>query len=177
MEIRQTVTSLPEGYYQLECKAMTEHFCISDQHGYIRSGNTEAVTPVLSKAYYDMPVENHWETLVTTPLYVEPNGSLTIGFVSSKQGAEAGKWHTFGNASGTSDNREGWWCATDFVLKYHAIDNITGIEAIDGQETTDNADAIYDLSGRRVSAGVRSILNSSLKKGIYIKNGKKILIK
>ena len=173
MEIRQSISSLPEGYYQLECKAMTEHFCISDQHGYIRSGNAEAVTPVISKAYFDMPVENHWETLVTTPLYVEPNGSLTIGFVSSKQGAETGKWHTFGNATATSDNREGWWCATDFVLKYHAIDNITGINAVYNGRWTMDDDAIYDLSGRKVSADA----NSSLRKGIYIQNGKKILIK
>lgn len=178
MEIRQTVTSLPEGYYQMECKAMTEHFCISDQHGYIRSGDKEAVTPVISKGYYDLPVDDHWETLVTTPLYVEPNGSLTIGFVSSKQGAETGKWHKFGDATATSDNREGWWCATDFVLKYHAIDDVTGINAIDNGQLT--IDAVYDLSGRRVSAEANSsflILNSSLKKGIYIKHGKKILIK
>ena len=187
MEIRQTVTNLPEGYYQMECKAMTEHFCISDQHGYIKSAGREAVTPVISKAYFDMPVSDHWDTLVTTPLYVAPKGSLVIGFVSSKQGAETGKWHKFGDANASSDDREGWWCATDFVLLYHPIDDITGIKAIDnGQQTTDNGqqttdnDAVYDLSGRRVSAEANSslfILHSSLKKGIYIHRGKKILIK
>ena len=172
MEIRQTVTNLPEGYYQLECKAMTEHFCISDQHGYIRSGDVEAVTPVLSKAYYDLPVENHWETLVTTPVYVEPSGSLTIGFVSSKQGAVAGKWHTFGNASGTSDNREGWWCATDFVLKYHAIDEPTAIKDLkDIKDPEDLKGSKFDLNGRKMREDGKS------PSGIYIKDGKKILIK
>ena len=164
MEINQTLTNLPEGYYQLECKAMTEHFCISDQHGYLRSGGKEAVTPTISKAYFDMPVMEHWETLTTTPIYVAPKGSLTIGFASSKQGAEAGKWHTFGNASGTSDNREGWWCATDFVLKYHAIDDQTSLSTIPFRGGAE--EEAYDLSGRKWSKPA---------KGVYIQNGKKIV--
>ena len=168
MEIRQTVTNLPEGYYELECKAMTEHFCISDQHGYLRNGNTEVVTPVITRGYFDMPVTNHWDTLTTTPIYVEPKGSLTLGFVSSKQGAKTGWWHTFGKADGTSDNREGWWCATDFKLLYHAIDDVTGIKSI--SNSTSKGDGIYDLSGRKLSEG-------NLPKGIYIKveNGKAVL--
>ena len=169
MEINQTLTNLPEGYYQLECKAMTEHFCISDQHGFLRSGGVEAVTPTIRKGYFDMPVPNPWDTLTTTPLYVEAGGSLTIGFVGSKEGAETGKWHSFGNASGTSDNREGWWIATDFVLKYHAIDSEDGL--INEELRVKNEelpDAVYDLSGRRINSQF-STLNSQLPKGIYIK--------
>lgn len=168
MEIRQTVSSLPEGYYQLECKAMTEHFCISDQHGYLKSGGMEVVTPTLRKGYFDMPVENRWDTLTTTPIYVEQNGSLTLGFKSSKQGAKTGFWHKFGDANATSDNREGWWCATDFVLMYHPIDDPTSIRAI--SQSPSKGDGIYDLSGRKLSEG-------NLPKGIYIevKNGKAVL--
>ena len=166
MEIHQTLTNLPEGYYQLECKAMTEHFCISDQHGYLKSGGVEAVTPIISRGYFDMPVEEHWDTLTSTPLYVAPNGSLVVGFVGSKQGAETGKWHTFGDATGTSDNREGWWCATDFVLRYHAIDDPDGIEAV--RESTSSGEPnplqYYDLSGRRILPHA-----SDFPKGIYIK--------
>lgn len=165
MEINQTLNNLPEGYYLLECKATTEHFCISDQHGYLRSGGAEAVTPTISKGYFDMPVENPWETLTSTPIYVEPSGSLTVGFVSSKEGAETGKWHSFGNASGSSDNREGWWCATDFVLKYHAIDTETSLNDV---LSVKNEDAIYDLSGRKLF-NVQSSMFDGLKSGIYIK--------
>ena len=165
MEIRQTVTNLPEGYYKMECLATTEHFCISDQHGYITSGGAEAVTPVISKALYDMPVDYHWEKLSTTPLYVEPNGSLTLGFVSSKQGAETGKWHKFGEANASSDNREGWWCATDFVLLYHAIDDITAIKSVTDSALKD--ESIYNLFGQRIS--------SNNQRGIFIQKGKKIL--
>ena len=166
MEIRQTVTNLPEGYYIMECKATTEHFCITDQHGYLKSGETEVVTPTMSKDYFDMPVEDHWDTLTTTPIYVESNGSLTLGFVSSKQGA-TGYWHSFGNASATTDNREGWWCATDFVLKYHAIDDLTGINSVDNGQCP-MVDGIYTLDGRRLHPSAR------LPRGIYIKVEKAI---
>lgn len=166
MEICQTVTGLTEGYYMLECKAMTEHFCISDQHGYLRSGEVEAVSPIISKGLYDMPVENHWDTLTTAPIYVEPSGSLTLGFVSSKNGAKTGYWHKFGEASATSDNREGWWCATDFVLKYHAIDDQTAISLPKAENGL--PEGIYTLDGRRMQ------LSAHLPRGIYIKveNGK-----
>ena len=178
MEIYQTVTNLPEGYYQLECKATTEHFCISDQHAYLRSEGAEVISPTISKDYFDLPVPNPWDTLTTAPIYVEAGGSLTLGFVSSKKGAVRGKWHSFGNATATSDNREGWWCATDFVLRYHAIDDATGIEKIqdspfiinNGQMST-TSDHYYDLSGRRIRQ------NAHLPKGIYIENGKKIMIR
>lgn len=45
----------------------------------------------------------------------------------------------------------------------------TGIKAIDnGQPATDSAEDYYDLSGRRVAQPA---------KGIYVKNGKKIVVK
>ncbi len=165
MEICQTLTNLPEGYYRMECKATTQHFCITDQHGYLRSGSEEAVTPILSKDYFDLPVADVWETLTTAPLYVEQGGSLTLGFVSSKKGA-TGNWHSFGNATATTDNREGWWCATDFVLYYHAIDDQTGIDAVSGETRPDDTEVLYDLSGRRIQSASR------LPRGIYIKAGK-----
>lgn len=176
MEIHQTLTNLPEGYYRLECKAMTEHFCISDQHGFLRSGGAEAVTPVISRGYFDMPVANHWDTLTSTPIYVAPKGSLVVGFVGSKKGAEAGKWHTFGNANGTSDNREGWWCATDFVLLYHPIDDITGIAPIasfEGDKTVNGKSLNskwYDLSGRELQT-------DRLSPGIYISKNRKVYVR
>ena len=174
MEINQTLTNLAEGYYQLECKATTEHFCISDQHAFLRSGDAEAVSPIMTKGYFDLPVPNPWDTLTTAPIYVEAGGSLTVGFVGSKQGAAKGKWHSFGNATATSDNREGWWCATDFVLKYHAIDTETSLNEELRVKNKESADAVYDLSGRRVNSQ-SSTLKSQLRKGVYIVNGKKVV--
>jgi len=173
MEIRQTVTGLPEGYYQLECKATTQHFCISDQHGYLKNGNVEVVTPTLSKDYFDLPVADVWDTLTTAPIYVEANGSLTLGFKSSKTNAHAGWWHSFGNASGSKDNREGWWCATGFVLKYHAIDDLTGISM--PVEAGKLPNGVFTMDGRQL------LQSDNLPRGLYIKveNGRarKVLVK
>ena len=60
---------------------------------------------------------------------------------------------------------------------------ITGIErneALSMKEEESDDGAIYDLSGRYISAGANSsflTLHSSLKKGIYIHNGKKIIVR
>ena len=49
-------------------------------------------------------------------------------------------------------------------------DNITGISIIDFTENTNTADAWYDLKGRRLSG-------QPIQKGIYIHQGKKIVVK
>ena len=128
MEIKQEITNLPHGFYSLSCKAMTEHYCTSDQHAYITSGDQTAVSPVLTADYYDlasrlnMPQADVWQKLTTTPVYVEEGGSVTIGFVGSKSGAVNNAWHEIGGKNGNtpatdvSDKREGWWGATDFQL-------------------------------------------------------------
>ncbi len=120
MEVRQTLTGIEEGIYTLECKAATEHYCLSDQHGYLKVGEDTVVTPNLSYDYYDLPVDNCWETLTTAPMYLLDNDTVTIGFVGSKNGAVDGQWKQYGGTA-TGDNREGWWCATDFVVKYHPV--------------------------------------------------------
>ena len=152
MEIRQRIGGLPEGLYSLECKASTQHYCLSDQHGFIRveksenSENSEysdyseysdpsaplslplsAETPFLQRDYLDIPgTISAWQTLTTTPVYVSgaATDTLVIGFASSKQGATDYAWRRYGNgdvSTNKGDQREGWWCATDFRLLYHPV--------------------------------------------------------
>ena len=119
MEISQEVASLPEGVYVMECKGTTQHFCLSDQHGFMVLGTDTVTTPHLKADYFDLPtVSNIWQTLTTTPIYVPGDGKVTIGFTSSKQGATDNAWRQIGNSSSKGDKREGWWCATDFRLLY-----------------------------------------------------------
>lgn len=118
MGIEQELTGLDEGLYYLSCDATTEHYCLSDQHAFIKSGDQKAVSPTLTYDRFDYPdLDNadRWETLSTTPLYLPEGGSITVGFESSKQGAVDGAWIA-GPDKTNADNREGWWCATDFVL-------------------------------------------------------------
>ena len=122
MEVNQTINDLPEGLYALACKATTEHYCLSDQHGYLTAGNETVVTPALKADFFDLPtIGDIWQTLTSPVVYVEEGGSATIGFVGSKQGATDNAWHAFGNAGSTGDKREGWWCATDFTLLFHPL--------------------------------------------------------
>jgi len=137
MEIRQRIGGLPEGLYSLECKAATQHYCLSDQHGFISAENdvtslpTYAETPVLQRDYLDIPATiSAWQTLTTTPVYFSgaETDTLIIGFTSSKEGATDFAWRRYGNndtAANTGDQREGWWCATDFRLLYHPIYRFT----------------------------------------------------
>ena len=118
LSIQQTVNNLPEGYYYLENKATTEHYCLSDQHAFISTDYEKALSPALTYDRFDYPgLDNAaaWETLATAPLYVGEGGTLTVGFESSKNGAVDGQYIP-GGSSLKPDYREGWWCATDFKL-------------------------------------------------------------
>lgn len=122
MAIRQKIEKLPEGLYALECKGTTQHYCLSDQHGYLIYNNETVNTPMLTADYMDLPtVGSIWQTLTTPPVYVEDGGTVTIGFQSSKEGAVNNSWHPFGETGNSGDRREGWWCATDFRLLYHPM--------------------------------------------------------
>ena len=126
MEIRQNLDDLPEGLYALECKASTQHYCLSDQHGYLIYNKETYATPPLKADYMDLPtVGNIWQTLTTSPVYIEEGSSVTIGFVGTKQGAIDNAYRPYGNTSGNGDRREGWWLATDFRLLYHPVKKLT----------------------------------------------------
>ncbi len=124
MAIRQEVSGLTHGLYALECRATTEHFCISDQHAYITNGTDSLCSPVLTNDFYDLPLVHdtlRWQRLTTMPVYVDDDGSLTIGFEGSKQNANDLAWRQVGNTSSKGDHREGWWGASRFVLRYHPL--------------------------------------------------------
>ena len=123
LAIKQDINSAgTHGLYAIECKATTEHYCLSDQHGYITDGTNIEKTANLKTDFLDlnMPVANRWDYLYSAPIYLPDNSKLTIGFESSKQGAQDGAWLEIGNTSSSkkNDKREGWWCATDFAIRY-----------------------------------------------------------
>jgi arabinan endo-1,5-alpha-L-arabinosidase len=55
----------------------------------------------------------------------------------------------------------------------------TGVEGVRSQETVDRRldTGVYDLHGHRISTDSRLLTPDSYKKGIYIRNGKKYLLK
>lgn len=112
---------LSHGLYVLECKASTQHYCISDQHSYIIYKGDSIVSPVLTADYLDIPAisgADKWQTVITPAVYVKDRDTLTIGFASSKVNAIDNAWKPYGDNTGKGDMREGSWCATEFVLRH-----------------------------------------------------------
>lgn len=141
LEVKQTLQNLPEGYYYMACVATTQPFCITDQHGYISNGTVTEATPTLTFERFDSPGimnKDVWESLATLPVWVGEGGSLTIGFQSSKQGKQAAD-------PVYSDNREGWWCATDFQLfRYNIPEWLLGDVNSDGRVTIADVTALVN---------------------------------
>lgn len=123
MAVNQDVKGLIHGLYALECQATTQHLCETDQHAFLT--NTTQTESVKSEAIpyglLDLPQFSNsqkWQTLTTPYLYVNDGDVVNIGFEGSKAGATDGSWMAYGDGSTTGDNREGWWCATNFKLRY-----------------------------------------------------------
>lgn len=128
---------LSHGLYALQCKAATDHYCLSDQHAYIVHNGDSIVSSLLSTDRVDIPTftsEEKWQTLVTPVIYVDERETLTIGFTASKDGASDYAWKPYAEIDGKGDLREGWWCATDFTLlykpEYHFKANASGWSTI-----------------------------------------------
>lgn len=124
-DIASTVSStkLPHGLYALECVATTQHMCESDQHAFLRNTTTgESANSVrLPYGVQDLPQFDDadvWCKLVTPYLYFGGTDAAKVGFVSSKENATDGAWMRYNAPTTTGDNREGWWCATEFKLRY-----------------------------------------------------------
>ena len=165
LAVNQTLKGLSHGYYQLECKASTQHYCITDQHAFLTADNVTAVSPSMTIALQDIPSVadvDKWETLVTSPVYIADGAGVTIGFESSKAGATDGQWMAYANTTNTGDNREGWWCATDFCLRFIPFYKRTLVE---GEQwgticlpyafTTDSETTLYQIAG--VTADLKSV--------------------
>lgn len=121
MGIEREVNKLYHGRYALEVKATTQHYCESDQHGYLSKGEATLNTRNLPYGVLDIPSCSNaekWVTLNTPYIYVNDNDTIKVGFVGTKSGAADGSYIPYGNPTGKADNREGWWCATDFRLRY-----------------------------------------------------------
>ncbi len=194
MAIRQEVGALPHGLYALACRAATEHFCLSDQHAYIVNGTDSLCSPLLTADFYDLPLVHdtlRWQRLTTMPLYVDEDGTLTIGFEGSKQGAADLAWRRVGDTSSKGDHREGWWGATNFQLLYHPLYRISATP--DAYATCCLPYAVapspgltfYQIAGithdcrnicieeiSETQAGVPFIYKSSLGEAMFLEHGK-----
>ena len=152
MDVHQNLSKLPNGYYAISCAAITQSGCLTNQHAYVSSTAGTTVSPILSETNWngdDATGTGKWDTLTTAKIIVS-DGNLTIGFTSDKTNAVDG-------ASGTGDNREGWWCATDFQLFYYgAADDDELTVAYNAKITAANAfaDTMHFASDKKAFADI-----------------------
>jgi beta-galactosidase len=84
--------------------------------------------------------------------------------------ATAGRYMKFVAKSEVNGNA--WTSAAEIGIE--TTGDITGISEIEnGKQKIENG--VYDLQGRRLQSSISNSPSSQLKKGLYIKNGRKIL--
>ena len=66
---------------------------------------------------------------------------------------------------------------TDYRFDDLSLSNATGIEGLTSNPSTKDDGNVYDLSGRKVSVSSANDESTVLPKGIYIKNGRKVVVK
>ncbi len=107
MDVYQDLASLPSGYYTVECKTTSDNV-VTTNHLYAQSQAGKVTTP--ATYWYvgvDAAANAEWEVLQTEKVFVSTDGKLRIGFASTP---------------GAPNTSEGWFCITDFVLKYYGPD-------------------------------------------------------
>ena len=120
--------------------------------------------------------------IVGTTVYADDYKYLTMGYNNMEKSIvlETIQKITFENNQvvvTTSDGKETFELAQ--MQRMFFSDTATAVKSIDNEEAIDNErKGIYDLTGRRVStSSPHHSTASSLQKGIYIVNGKKVVFK
>ncbi len=190
-DLHQSVAGLAEGYYRITCNAVSRYKGNSETSFGEWISNPDSVSNVELYANQRATTVTHlFSAAQTESTYGTGESSLTYDGVTyyypnSMQAASTafglgeylntvdvhvaeGETLTLGlrlRSTGVSNN---WCCFDNFTLSYLGTEAPTAIESIEAAATTADNSTIYDLSGRRVQKA---------KKGIYIINGKKVMVK
>ena len=142
----------------------------------ILSGNADDVTGNLLKPTLTATTVGTTEGANYGKVFVLGNKNSTPGFYKSNNGRvlTVGKAYLY-LESGVSAARE--FYAFDFDNETTSIS-----AALKGNEEMINDNVVFDLQGRQVAQPLRSATNGDastvgLKKGLYIVNGKKVIVK
>ncbi len=143
MTVYQELTDLPAGMYSISCQTATNN-PINDQHAYITSSTGTAVSsiPTIVSPEGTFASVGIWEPLETGKVLVGSDGKLTIGMTSTSGG-----------------DASGWFCVTDFELKYYGMEN-----ALTEYQSAYAAQIAYakELAQKEMLKTEQSGLNSSI---------------
>ena len=202
-DFNQTLQNMPAGTYQLRAQAFQRPGSTADAYNYFSSGQTSKINTMLYAGGKTTRVKNICEeaqsrklgvgnevTIASSPVKYVPNDMQSV--------ANYFKRGLYDNEVNTTVARDGaslkigircssagdkyWSIFDNFRLYYFgslSLDEVTGIEALPQSLLEGETIAIYDLSGRKVGevSGRHGSLPLQLPKGIYIVNGKKVVIR
>jgi len=117
MNLYQAITGLPAGIYSVTCNAMTQIYDLNDQHAYVASSLTSAVSPnMTTTTWYDATNNpdgtGEWEKMVTKKVVLLAGDTLKMGFASTHNATAV-------DGTGAARGTNGWFSATDFTLAYY----------------------------------------------------------
>jgi len=116
MNLYQAITGLPAGIYTASCNAMTQVYDLNDQHAYVSSSLTSAVSPNMTTATWNddnnPSGSGEWEKMVTQKVVLLAGDTLRIGFASTHNASAV-------DGTGAARGTNGWFSATDFTLAYY----------------------------------------------------------
>jgi hypothetical protein len=117
MNLYQNITGMPAGIYTVNCIAMTQPYDLNDQHAYVSSSLTTAVSPYMQTAtWYDATTSPSgsgiWEPMATQKVVLLAGDTLRIGFASSHNASAV-------DGTGAARGQNGWFSVTDFQVKYY----------------------------------------------------------
>ena len=159
----QDVTYLPEGKYSAKAllrgstsERITLSATVISPNSEETTSQSTTITPAGNTSQAGSPYQFGWMLVETPYVTVRPGETLRITLEAK---VESGS---------------GWWSADDFGLTWQYVEPLPdGVEQV-GDASSEEArnKAIYDISGRKVST-----LANRLKKGLYIQNGKKTVVR
>lgn len=148
LNIHQLLVSLPQGYYTISAD-LVSNTDATDTHVYAITGDGyKGISPTFSGNGWDGLGSGlgKWETLTTGKVLVGEDGNLTIGALATTNGKPY----------------LGWYCATNFVLRYYGTNVDISKELAAKKTEAQTLISTLVLKGDRANANeiLDSILNS-----------------
>lgn len=146
MDLYQNITGLPAGIYTVSCYAIAQPYDLNDQHAYVGSSLTRAVSPNMTTAtWYDATTSpsgsGEWENMVTKKVVLLAGDTLRMGFASTHNAVAV-------DETGAARGQNGWFSVTDFTLAYYGTIGTDAIVLGDVQ-AADALKATIELKGDR----------------------------
>ena len=162
----QDINYLPEGKYSVRALlrgSTNEEMSLTatvHKDNVVKEQQTATITPTGATSAEGSKYKNGWQLAETPQVTVRTGETLRIGMVAQSSGSA-------------------WWSADDFGLTWEYVEPLPdGILTLrDGENEKMRQNAVYDMSGRRISVPSVSSVHSVLPKGIYIINGKKVVVR